>query len=84
MSRSGRILIDGQDLRGVTQSSLRSAIGVVPQDTVLFNDTIFYNIKYGRADATDEEVYAAAKLAQIDDFVRALPDGYDTMVGNAA
>ncbi|WP_409562913.1 ABCB family ABC transporter ATP-binding protein/permease [Hyphomicrobium sp. MC8b] len=78
---SGRILIDGQDLRDVTQASLRSAIGVVPQDTVLFNDTIFYNIKYGRADATDEGVYAAAKLAQIDDFVRALPDGYDTMVG---
>ncbi len=78
---SGRILIDGQDIRGVTQSSLRAAIGVVPQDTVLFNDTIFYNIKYGRADATDEEVFAAAKLAQIDDFVRALPDGYDTMVG---
>jgi ATP-binding cassette subfamily B protein len=77
----GRITIDGQDIRDVTQSSLRSAIGVVPQDTVLFNDTIFYNIKYGRADATDEEVFAAAKLAQIDDFVRALPDGYDTMVG---
>ncbi len=78
---SGRILIDGQDIRDVTQSSLRAAIGVVPQDTVLFNDTIFYNIKYGRADATDDEVYAAAKLAQIDDFVRALPDGYGTMVG---
>ncbi|MFA5958530.1 ABC transporter ATP-binding protein/permease [Hyphomicrobium sp.] len=78
---SGRILIDGQDLREVTQSSLREAIGVVPQDTVLFNDTIFYNIKYGRADATDEDVYAAAQLAQIDDFVRALPDGYNTMVG---
>jgi ATP-binding cassette subfamily B protein len=78
---SGRILIDGQDLRDATQSSLRAAIGVVPQDTVLFNDTIFYNIKYGRADATDDEVYAAAKLAQIDDFVRALPDGYNTMVG---
>ncbi|MBS0253212.1 MAG: ABC transporter ATP-binding protein/permease [Proteobacteria bacterium] len=78
---SGRILIDGQDLRDVTQASLRSVIGVVPQDTVLFNDTIFYNIKYGRADATDDEVYAAAKLAQIDDFVRTLPDGYDTMVG---
>ncbi|MBS0234629.1 MAG: ABC transporter ATP-binding protein/permease [Proteobacteria bacterium] len=78
---SGRILIDGQDIRDVTQSSLRAAIGVVPQDTVLFNDTIFYNIKYGRADATDDDVYAAAKLAQIDDFVRALPDGYGTMVG---
>ncbi|MBA2127352.1 metal ABC transporter permease [Hyphomicrobium methylovorum] len=78
---SGRITIDGQDIRDVTQSSLRDAIGVVPQDTVLFNDTIFYNVKYGRADATDEEVFAAAKLAQIDDFVRQLPDGYDTMVG---
>ena len=78
---SGKITIDGQDIRDVTQHSLRQAIGVVPQDTVLFNDTIFYNIKYGRADATDEEVYHAAKLAQIDDFVRALPDGYNTMVG---
>jgi ATP-binding cassette subfamily B protein len=60
---------------------LRAAIGVVPQDTVLFNDTIFYNIKYGRADATDEEVFAAARMAQIDEFVKTLPDGYDTMVG---
>ncbi|MBY0562422.1 ABC transporter ATP-binding protein/permease [Hyphomicrobium sp.] len=77
----GRITIDGQNIRDVTQHSLRAAIGVVPQDTVLFNDTIFYNIKYGRADATDAEVYAAAKLAQIDDFVRGLPDGYNTMVG---
>ncbi|SFV29307.1 ABCB family ABC transporter ATP-binding protein/permease [Hyphomicrobium facile] len=77
----GKITIDGQNIRDVSQHSLRSAIGVVPQDTVLFNDTIFYNIKYGRADATDAEVYAAAKLAQIDDFVRALPDGYNTMVG---
>ena len=78
---SGRITIDGQDIRDVTQASLRAAIGVVPQDTVLFNDTIFYNIKYGRHDATDEEVIAAAKMAQIDDFVKTLPDGYDTMVG---
>jgi ATP-binding cassette subfamily B protein len=78
---SGRITIDGQDIRDVTQASLRAAIGVVPQDTVLFNDTIFYNIKYGRADATDDEVIAAAKMAQIDDFVRMLPDGYNTMVG---
>jgi ABC-type transport system involved in Fe-S cluster assembly fused permease/ATPase subunit len=77
----GRVTIDGQDLRDVTQLSLRAAIGVVPQDTVLFNDTIFYNIKYGRADATDEDVYAAARMAQIDDFVTALPDGYNTMVG---
>jgi ATP-binding cassette, subfamily B, heavy metal transporter len=78
---SGAITIDGQNIRDVTQSSLRSAIGVVPQDTVLFNDTIFYNIKYGRADATDAEVIAAAKAAQIDDFVATLPDGYQTMVG---
>jgi ATP-binding cassette subfamily B protein len=78
---SGRIAIDGQDIRDVTQASLRAAIGVVPQDTVLFNDTIFYNIKYGRHDATDDEVFAAARMAQIDDFVKTLPDGYDTMVG---
>jgi ATP-binding cassette subfamily B protein len=77
----GAITIDGQDLRDVTQASLRAAMGVVPQDTVLFNDTIFYNIKYGRPDATDAEVIAAAKMAQIDDFVQTLPDGYDTMVG---
>jgi ATP-binding cassette, subfamily B, heavy metal transporter len=78
---SGTVSIDGQDIRDVTQKSLRSAIGVVPQDTVLFNDTIFYNIKYGRPDATDEDIYAAAKLAQIDDFIRTLPAGYQTMVG---
>ncbi|MGQ0456993.1 MAG: ABCB family ABC transporter ATP-binding protein/permease [Hyphomicrobium sp.] len=77
----GRVTIDGQDLRDVTQKSLRAAMGVVPQDTVLFNDTIFYNIKYGRAGASDEEVIAAAKMAQIDEFVSTLPDGYDTMVG---
>jgi len=77
----GRVTIDGQDIREVTQKSLRHAIGVVPQDSVLFNDTIFYNIKYGRPDATDEEVYAAARLAQIDAFIRSLPDGYKTMVG---
>jgi ATP-binding cassette subfamily B protein len=77
----GAIEIDGEDIRGVTQSSLRRAIGVVPQDTVLFNDTIFYNIAYGRPDASREEVAAAARLAHIDDFVRSLPDGYDTMVG---
>lgn len=77
----GRVLIDGQDIREVTQKSLRHAIGVVPQDSVLFNDTIFYNIKYGRPDATDEEVYAAARLAQIDSFIRTLPQGYKTMVG---
>ncbi len=77
----GRVLIDGQDLREVTQKSLRAAMGVVPQDTVLFNDTIFYNIKYGRPDASDEDIAAAAKMAQIDGFIRALPEGYDTMVG---
>jgi ATP-binding cassette subfamily B protein len=78
---SGRVLIDGQDIRDVTQKSLRAAIAVVPQDTVLFNDTIFYNIAYGRADATADDVYAAAKMAQLDDLIRILPDGYDTMVG---
>jgi ABC-type transport system involved in Fe-S cluster assembly fused permease/ATPase subunit len=79
--QSGRVTIDGHDIRDVTQRSLRAAIGVVPQDTVLFNDTILYNIRYGRFDATDEEVFAAAKLAQIDAFIRTLPQGYKTMVG---
>jgi len=79
--KSGRILIDGQDVRDVTQKSLRAAIGIVPQDTVLFNDTILYNIRYGRVDATDEEVFEAARLAQIHDFVKQLPLGYSTMVG---
>ena len=78
---SGRILIDGQDIRDVTQDSLRAAIGIVPQDTVLFNDTIEYNIRYGRPDATDEEVREAAAMAQIDDFIRDLPQGYKSMVG---
>jgi ATP-binding cassette, subfamily B, heavy metal transporter len=77
----GRVTIDGQDITSVTQKSLRAAIGVVPQDTVLFNDTIMYNIRYGRAEATDEEVFAAAKLAQIDEFIRTLPEGYKSMVG---
>jgi ATP-binding cassette subfamily B protein len=77
----GRVTIDGQDIRDVTQVSLRAALGVVPQDTVLFNDTILYNIRYGRPDATDEEVHEAARLAQIDGFIRMLPDGYRTMVG---
>jgi ATP-binding cassette subfamily B protein len=77
----GRILIDGQDIAAVTQKSLRAAIGMVPQDTVLFNDTIRYNIRYGRPDASDEEVEAAAKLAQIHKFVMSLPKGYDSMVG---
>ncbi len=78
---SGRVLIDGQNISDVTQASLRAAIGMVPQDTVLFNDTIAYNIRYGRPDATDEEVREAAKLAQIDDFIRLLPQGYETLVG---
>ena len=77
----GQITIGGQDLRDVSQSSLRRAIGVVPQDTVLFNDTIFYNIAYGRPDATREEVEEAARLAQLDRFIATLPDGYDTAVG---
>jgi ATP-binding cassette, subfamily B, heavy metal transporter len=77
----GRILIDGQDIRDVTQTSLRAAIGVVPQDTVLFNDTIRYNIRYGRWDATNDEVEQAARLAQIDGFIRMAPDGYETEVG---
>ena len=73
--------IDGQDIRDVTQDSLRAAIGMVPQDTVLFNDTIFYNIRYGRPDATDREVREAARLAQIHDFIMTLPQGYDSLVG---
>src|SRR5690606_30528697 len=75
------VTIDGQDISTVTQKSLRAAIGVVPQDTVLFNDTILYNIRYGRPDASEEEVMEAARLAQIDKFIEALPDGYRTMVG---
>jgi ABC-type transport system involved in Fe-S cluster assembly fused permease/ATPase subunit len=77
----GRISIDGQDIRDVTQKSLRSAIGMVPQDTVLFNDTIRYNIRYGRWDASDAEVEEAAHLAQIDHFIRMSPTGYETEVG---
>ena len=77
----GRILIDGQDIRAVTQSSLRAAIGIVPQDTVLFNDTIGYNIGYGRDGATMDEIRAAAGAAQIGPFIESLPDGYDTPVG---
>ena len=77
----GRILIDGQDIRDVTQTSLRAAIGMVPQDTVLFNDTIRYNICYGRWDASDAEVEEAARQAQIDDFIRRSPKGYETEVG---
>jgi ATP-binding cassette subfamily B protein len=77
----GRVLVDGQDVRGLTQHSLRAAIGVVPQDTVLFNDTIRYNIAYGRPGASDAEIENAARLAQVHDFVTRLPDGYATRVG---
>jgi ABC-type transport system involved in Fe-S cluster assembly fused permease/ATPase subunit len=77
----GRITIDGQDLRDVTQESLRSAIGMVPQDTVLFNDTIGYNIQYGRPDASEEEVREAARMAQVGPFIDSLPKGYKTPVG---
>ncbi|MEY3570794.1 MAG: ABCB family ABC transporter ATP-binding protein/permease [Burkholderiaceae bacterium] len=78
---SGAIFIDGQDIRQVTQVSLRNAIGIVPQDTVLFNDSIAYNIAYGRPGANQEEIIAAAKAAYIHDFIVSLPDGYDTTVG---
>lgn len=78
---AGRILIDGQDIRSVTQDSLRRAIGIVPQDTVLFNDTIYYNIAYGRPDATRPEIVAAAKAAHIHNFIESLPQGYETGVG---
>ena len=78
---SGRITIDGQDIRDVSQDSLRAAIGIVPQDTVLFNDTIGYNIRYGRWDAGDEEVREAARMAQVARFIESLPAGYDTQVG---
>ncbi len=77
----GRILVDGQDICDVTQASLRAAIGIVPQDTVLFNDTIFYNIAYGDPKAAREEAEEAARLAKIDQFIRSLPDGYETRVG---
>ncbi|MGJ0393452.1 MAG: ABCB family ABC transporter ATP-binding protein/permease [Methylocystis sp.] len=79
--QGGRITIDGQNILDVTQASLRAAIGMVPQDTVLFNDTIGYNIRYGRWDAADEEVREAARLAQIDDFIRSVPGGYEAQVG---
>ncbi len=78
---AGSISIDGQDIRSVTQASLRAAIGIVPQDTVLFNDTIYYNIAYGRPDATRDEVIAAAQSAHIHHFIESLPQGYDSMVG---
>jgi ATP-binding cassette subfamily B protein len=77
----GRILIDGQDIAEVQQASLRAAIGMVPQDTVLFNDTIGYNVQYGRWDAAPEDIREAARLAQIDRFIGTLPEGFDTSVG---
>ncbi|HWM27380.1 MAG TPA: ABC transporter ATP-binding protein/permease [Woeseiaceae bacterium] len=78
---SGRITIDGRDIRSYTQASLRAAIAIVPQDTVLFNDTIFYNIRYGRTDADRQEVERAARAAHIHDFIIGMPDGYETEVG---
>ena len=78
---AGRILIDGQDIRDVTQTSLRASIGIVPQDTVLFNDTIYYNIAYGHPDATRDQVFQAAKHAHIHEFIESLPKGYETTVG---
>ena len=77
----GRILIDGQDISRVTQDSLRAAIGIVPQDTVLFNESLYYNLAYARRDATREDIEEAARLAQLHDFIASLPDGYDTVVG---
>ncbi|RBP29665.1 ATP-binding cassette subfamily B protein [Marinobacter pelagius] len=78
---SGSIRIDGQDIRDVTQDSLRAAIGVVPQDTVLFNDTLYRNLAYGRPEATEEEVHRAARMAHLEGFIHSLPEGYDTKVG---
>jgi ABC-type transport system involved in Fe-S cluster assembly fused permease/ATPase subunit len=78
---AGAIRIDGQDLRDVTQGSIHGQIGVVPQDTVLFNDTVRYNIAYGRDGATEDEIVAAAKAAKIHDFIASLPEGYETKVG---
>jgi ATP-binding cassette subfamily B protein len=74
-------VIDGQDIRDVTQDSLRAAIGIVPQDTVLFNESLYYNLLYARTDATREDIMEAARLAQLHDFISNLPDGYDTIVG---
>ena len=79
--QDGQVLIDGQDISSITQDSLRAAIGVVPQDTVLFNESIGYNIGYGRPGASQDEIKAAARAAHIDDFIEGLPDGYDTQVG---
>jgi ATP-binding cassette subfamily B protein len=80
-AQGGRVLIDGQDVREITQASLRAAIGIVPQDTVLFNDTIEYNLAYGRPGASKDEIVAAARAAHIHEFVSRLPDGYGTTVG---
>ncbi len=80
-TEQGAVLIDGQDVRDVSQISVRAAVGIVPQDTVLFNDTLYYNIAYGRPDATDAEIRHAAHLAHIDSFIEKLPDGYETLVG---
>lgn len=80
-SQSGKICVDGKNVKNITQSSLRRAIGIVPQDTVLFNDTIEYNIRYGNLHATHEEVVKAAKMAKISDFIESLPQKYDTLVG---
>ena len=79
--QSGAVKVNGTDIRHLTQASLRAAIGIVPQDTVLFNDTIFYNIQYGRPEASREDVIAAAQAAHIHDFVESLPDKYETRVG---
>jgi ATP-binding cassette subfamily B protein len=80
-TNDGRVLIDGQDIKAVGQASLRAAIGVVPQDTVLFNDTIRYNIAYGRPEAGEAEIVEAARLARLHDFILSLPEGYETRVG---
>jgi ATP-binding cassette subfamily B protein len=79
--QQGAVRINGQDIRQLTQDSLRAAIGIVPQDTVLFNDTLFYNIQYGRPEASREEVEAAARAAQLEDFIARLPEGWQTRVG---
>jgi ATP-binding cassette subfamily B protein len=79
--QEGCLRINGQDIRCVTQSSLRASIGIVPQDTVLFNDTIYYNIAYGRPDANHDDVIAAAQAAHIHEFIESLPQGYDAQVG---
>ena len=76
----GRITIDGQDIRSLTRRSLRAAIGIVPQDTVLFNDSLRYNLAYGRPGATQAEIESAARIAHIADFIEQLPDGYQTVV----